>query len=168
VKRQSARDLRLAVVGLGLIGSRYVRVFCENLGLPVAAHDLDASKGERLAAQYGVRSYERLDDMLERERPDVVAVATPDHAHEAPVKRALEAGAHVLVEKPLATELRAAVEMVELAQAQGRALAVNYSQRWVTEFSWIKAQIAGGRIGKPVMVTSTKVDTISVPAGMIG
>jgi len=168
MKSKNIKDFRVCIIGLGTIGSRYVRVFSENFNpKSVAIHDLDEAKSRQLAQQYNVKSYDRIESMFERETPDIVIVATPDHAHEDPVKLALESNASVLVEKPLATDLKAAVEMVELAEEKNLTLMVNYSQRYVTEFRWIKAQIDSGSIGKPIMVTSTKYDTICVPTRMI-
>ena len=168
MKRKKIEDMSVCIVGLGLIGRRYVRVFSENFNpKSIAVHDLDEAKSRQLVQQYNVKSYDGIETMLEKETPDIVIVVTPDHAHEVPVKLALESNASVLVEKPLATYLKAAVEMVELAEEKNLTLMVNYSQRYVTEFSWIKAQIDSGRIGKPIMVTSTKYDTIYVPTGMI-
>ena len=117
MKSKNIKDFRVCIIGLGTIGSRYVRVFSENFNpKSVAIHDLDEAKSRQLAQQYNVKSYDRIESMFERETPDIVIVATPDHAHEDPVKLALESNASVLVEKPLATDLKAAVEMVELAE----------------------------------------------------
>jgi predicted dehydrogenase len=73
----------------------------------------------------------------------------------------------VLVEKPLATTSADALTMIAEAQQRGLVLQVNYSQRYVPEYAWLKEQVAAGTIGAPAMVVSSKQDTIYVPTRMI-
>ena len=165
---KSIEDLDVCIIGLGTIGKRYVRIFCENLNpRSLAVYDIDETKSIESASQHGIKMYNQTETMLEKENPDIVIVATPDSDHELPVKLALESNANVLVEKPLATNLKAAVEMVELAKEKKLTLMVNYSQRFETEYRWIKSQIDSGKIGKPIMFCSKKYDTIYVPTKMI-
>jgi predicted dehydrogenase len=157
-------DLRVIVVGAGILGRRHARVFNEIDGVRVvgvADHSIER------AAATGNPAFASLDDALAAVECEVVSVATPDHLHREPVLTALRAGKHVLVEKPLATSVADARAMIAAAQDKKRVLQVNYSQRWVPEYAWIKQQIAAGAIGRPVMVQSSKQDTIHVPTRMI-
>ena len=159
-------DIRVAVVGAGILGKRHARVFGEIEGarlVAVADHSLERAQ----AAAGGAAAFTSIEELLNSVECDAVAVATPDHLHVAPVSAALKAGKHVLVEKPLATSVADAGAMIGLAQRSGRVLQVNYSQRWVPEYAWIKQQIAAGAIGRPRLVQSSKQDTIYVPTRMI-
>jgi predicted dehydrogenase len=162
-------DVRVAVVGAGILGSRYARVFHEmnNVQL-VGVVDPVLEKATSVGELHGAASFGNLDELLREVECDAVAVATPDHLHFRPVMTALEHGKHVLVEKPLATDLHEARTMVEEAKRRGLTLNVNYSQRWVPEYRWIRDQIDNGVIGRPAMVLSSKQDTIFVPTRMIG
>ncbi len=159
-------EIRVAVVGAGILGSRHARVFGEIEGARlagVADHSLERAR----EAARGAPAFTSIEELLRDVECDAVAVATPDHLHLDPVTAALNAGKHVLVEKPLATSVPAARAMIDLAQRKGLVLQVNYSQRWVPEYVWIKQQIMAGAIGKPRLVLSSKQDTIYVPTRMI-
>ena len=161
-------DLRIAVVGAGILGRRYARVLTELDGVLLAGvTSRTFEKAREVAATWGAPAYRSLHDLLHEAPCDAVVVATPDHLHADPVLGALRHGRHVLVEKPLATTLEDARLMVQRAHETGRLLQVNYSQRWVPEYAWIKEKIAAGTIGRPVLATSSKQDTAYVPTRMI-
>ena len=162
-------QLRVAVIGAGILGRRHARVFHElERSRLVAVADRSLEKAATAAQATGARPYTDAETMLREVDCDAVAVATPDHLHTVPVIAALRAGKHVLVEKPLATTLEDAGAMIAEADRHGLILQVNYSQRYVPEYAWMKEQIAAGVIGRPAMVLSTKQDTIYVPTRMIG
>ena len=93
---KSINDLDVCIIGLGTIGKRYVRVFCENLNpRSLAVYDIDETKSIESASQHGIKMYNQTETMLEKENPDIVIVATPDSDHERPVKLALESNANV-------------------------------------------------------------------------
>ncbi len=164
--RPDMNEIRVAVVGAGILGRRHARVFGEIEGarlVGVADHSLERAQ----AAAAGAPAFTSLEELLGTVECDAVAVATPDHLHLEPVSTALRAGKHVLVEKPLATSVEDAHALIALAQQQKRVLQVNYSQRWVPEYAWIKQQIDAGAIGRPRMIQSSKQDTIFVPTRMI-
>lgn len=161
-------ELRVAVVGAGILGRRHARVFTELEGarlVAVASRTLE--QAQAVAGGYGARPFADVQRMLDEVPCDVVAVATPDHLHGAPVLAALERGRHVLVEKPLATTLPEARAMTAEAERRNLVLQVNYSQRFVPEYAWIKQRIDAGAIGRPLMALSSKQDTIFVPTRMI-
>lgn len=161
-------ELRVAVIGAGILGRRHARVFSELEGTRlVAVASRTPEQAEAVASGYGARAFADAAQMLDEVACDVVAVATPDHLHFAPVMAALTRGRHVLVEKPLATTLPEARTLVAEAERRRLVLQVNYSQRWVAEYAWMKQQIDAGVIGRPVMALSSKQDTIFVPTRMI-
>lgn len=165
----ASRELSVAVVGLGILGSRHARVFHENERTRLAAVvDVSLDRAKAISEQYQVPYYGAVEEMLAQVKPDVVAVATPDDAHGEPVLSALEAGAHVFVEKPLATDKETSLAIVDTARRAKRLAVVNYSQRFAADFAWIKQLVDQGTIGKPVMVQSQKFDKLSVPTRMIG
>lgn len=161
-------ELRVAVVGAGILGQRHARVFheLENTRL-VAVADHSIEKARAAAEPAGAPAFTDIAAMLAQVDCDAVAVATPDHLHREPVIAALRAGRHVLVEKPLATSLDDAHAMIAGADERGLVLQVNYSQRYVSEYAWLKQQIDAGVIGRPALAITSKQDTIMVPTRMI-
>lgn len=160
--------LNIAVIGAGLLGTRHARVFAEqpNARL-VAVADVNLERARAVAHTHGATAYATLADALAHEHFDAVAIATPDHLHREPVFEALAAGKHVFLEKPVATELADVKAIVDATAAAHRVVAVNFSQRFLTDYAWIKRAIDAGDIGRPRMVTSIKFDTVYVPTGML-
>jgi myo-inositol 2-dehydrogenase/D-chiro-inositol 1-dehydrogenase len=160
--------MKIGVIGIGILGSRHARVWHE---LPdtelVAVCDLNAARAQNIAQQYNVRAFADYHEMFAQMELDAVSVATPDHLHRAPVLAALEAGVHVLQEKPLATNADDARAIADAAEKSKRVVMVNFSQRFVTDHIWLHDAIARGDIGTPRMILSIKHDNISVPTNMI-
>src|SRR3569832_2106871 len=102
--------LRIGVIGLGIMGEQYVRILgAHPLASVTAVCTRRRARLDEVADKYRVGA--RCTDFRElggRADVDAVCVATPDFAHYEPVKAALEAGKHVLCEKPFTTELAAA------------------------------------------------------------
>jgi predicted dehydrogenase len=84
---------------------------------------------------------------------DVLAVATPDHLHTAPIMAALQAGAHVITEKPMCLHIAEADQIIELAQKQNRVVAVDMHKRYDPDHLRIKNDIQN-RIGTPLYGTA--------------
>jgi predicted dehydrogenase len=144
------------------MGSMHARIYHEMPGVRlVAVADVVEEKARIVASRYpgaaAVRDYHRLLD-----EPDIhaVHVATPDFAHREPVMDALRAGKHVLVEKPMATTVPEAEEIVELSRRTGRHVQVNYTHRWAAPYAEAHRVISAGQIGKPVMVYARKNDAV--------
>lgn len=161
-------ELGIAVVGAGLLGQRHARVWDELDGTSLQwVVDLDETRARTAADPRGARSSTDLVAALDDPLVDAVSVASPDHLHRDLVVAALDAGRHVFVEKPLATSTADAAAIVGAAQRNDRVVHVNFSQRWLADYSYIKRVIDAGEIGVPQFVVSTKRDTIFVPTGMI-
>lgn len=160
--------IRVAIVGAGILGSRHARVFRElDESELIAVVDVDAARAQRVAEANGAKAFTDLKQLLSTVDVDAISVATPDHLHRGPVLKALGAGKHVLLEKPLATTADDARAIVNAVEKNKRVTMVNFSQRYVSDHAWIKQRIDAGDIGAPKMVISVKFDTISVPTGMI-
>ncbi len=114
----------------------------------VAVCDSDASRARAFAQTHGVKNaYQRLEDLLDQARPDVVHVLTPPASHKPVVVRALEAGCHVLVEKPLALDAEEAHEMLDVARRCKRQIAVCHSYAFIPAFREARRLIDGGALG---------------------
>src|SRR5262245_30226341 len=99
------------------MGKNHIRVYHElpeaELGAVV---DQDAASAERLAGLYGARAYTDWREMVERERPAAVTVAVPTQAHFPIAGALLDAGCHVLIEKPIAATIAEGRELVRRAE----------------------------------------------------
>src|SRR5688500_8406481 len=113
VRRRVMQRVRIGVIGVGLFGGRHVAALSDIPYVEVAAvADADAARLEEVATRYQVaRRYANGLDLAADAELDAVVVATPEALHRAYVIAALEHGKHVLVEKPIATDVAEAEEM---------------------------------------------------------
>lgn len=142
------KTLRVGVIGLGM-GRGHIRGYQEHPNATVVAvADLDPKRREAVADEYKVAGrYESAEEMLKKEKLDVVSVATPNAFHKSLTIAALEAGCHVLCEKPMAMNAAEAREMLAAAKKARRRLMINFSFRF-TEQSWaLKKQVDDGVLG---------------------
>jgi len=91
--------------------------------------------------------YGILEEALEAVECDAVLVASPPRTHHAVAKAALEAGKHVLCEKPLATSLEDAFDLVQTADRAGRVFMVSQNYRYNAPFRAVQRLVAGGELG---------------------
>ena len=153
------RELKAAVVGLGL-GRHYVAAFADSPAIGrLLVCDTDRERLAQVAAAYprvaGV--YTDLDAMLERERPDAVAIVTPDPWHRPHVERCAEAGCHLLVTKPLANSLEDGRAIIRAAEAYGRTLMVGHERRFRPSAVRIKELLDSGELGETILVQADRV-----------
>jgi predicted dehydrogenase len=125
------QPLRIALIGAGTMGQWYAQCLGEHDAAElVAVCDLETEKAQALADTWGTgRAHADYREMLASEELDAVAVATPDRVHREPVVACLEAGKHVLCEKPLATTLEDGLAIKEAVGRSGRELMVNFGNR---------------------------------------
>jgi predicted dehydrogenase len=125
-----ASTLKAGAIGAGVFGTFHARKYATLPGVALAAvFDPDAERGDRLAVELGATAFTDLDAFLAA--IEVVTIASPADSHAAMAHRALTAGRHAYVEKPLATDLKAGEALVELAQAHGLVLACGHQERLV-------------------------------------
>ncbi|OYR48083.1 Gfo/Idh/MocA family protein [Halorubrum sp. Eb13] len=143
----------IGIVGCGVIGTRLAAaVDAHDRYELAAACDLDADRAASLAADYGTASTATMTDhaaLAEREGLDAVYVGVPPVAHEAVVTDALDAGRHVICEKPIAADAEAGRRMSSLAADRDLATAVNLPFRYTPGFVRLRELVEAGAIGDP-------------------
>ncbi len=153
----SGEPLRAAVIGLGMMGANHARVLND---LPdvdlVAVADLDGDAVQRATAGRTARGYASGVEMLAAEQPDVVVVAVPTSLHLRTTLEALEAGAHVLVEKPIAAERHEAEQMIAAAVVAGRMLTVGHIERFNPAIRELSRRLDAGELGRVFQVRATR------------
>jgi predicted dehydrogenase len=146
--------LKVGLVGLAGIGHRHARCHLEDpLSQLVAVCDLVHERADAAAAQYGVRAYHSVQEMLQGEPDlDVVDVTTGGHEngswHFAPAMQALERGCSVLVEKPLSSEVHEARRLVAYAAERGLYLGCNLNHVFTEPAERARRYIAEGELGE--------------------
>jgi len=160
---------RFGVIGLGVWGERHVQTYAEHPHCELAA--LCDTNEERLKAtgeKYGAaHMFTDYREMLALDGLDAVSIVTPDFAHKELAVAAMEAGKHVLIEKPLATTLDDCERMREAREASGVKFMVDFHNRWNPGVADMKARIAAGEVGRPLMCYYRLNDNIYVPTEML-
>ena len=140
-------DLRFAIIGCGKIAPRHAAEAAK-LGVLVAVCDIVKEKADSLAAQYAARAFYTIEDLLREEKKiDIVAVCTPNGLHAAHSIAAIEAGSHVLCEKPLCISARDGEQMMRTAETNNKKLFVVKSTRYNPALAALKKWIEEGKLG---------------------
>jgi predicted dehydrogenase len=123
------RELRVGVIGVGSLGQHHARIYA---GLPdvklVAIADLDKARAAKIAARYHCRAATDFQTWIAQ--VEAVSVAVPTCWHHAVTRQCLEAGVHVLVEKPMTTTVEEAEDLVRIASERGLTLQVGHIERF--------------------------------------
>jgi predicted dehydrogenase len=143
------KEIGLAVVGSGRIGTLRARLAAKHPAVGfLAVSDLDPERARALAEEAGADFHSGSnDEIIARPEVTAVIVSTPEGEHSAPVRRALELGKAVLVEKPLALTLGDADAMLETVRRTNGDLRIAYSRRYKECFLRAKEQMVQGRLG---------------------
>lgn len=142
--------LRVAVIGCGSIAKhRHLPEYHNNPNVEiVAVCDIIEERAQEAARKYFANAHTDYGKLLSSEEIDVVSVCLPNYLH-APVSiAALEAGCHVLCEKPMATSREEAEQMIEAAERHDKKLMIAHNQRFVPSHRKAKELIESGEIGK--------------------
>lgn len=138
--------MKALVLGCGSIGLRHI-AHLQRLGVSqIEAADPDASARRRVRGR-SIRVTALLKEALQR-RPDVVLVCTPVSSHIPLAEEALQAGAHVFIEKPLCATPREAEGLRRIAASDGRVVQIGYNLRFHPAIRAAKRLVDGGRIGR--------------------
>ena len=152
------QQLGVAVLGLGRVGPAHVRVVAENARVRlVAIAEADEAKRGAVAGGYpGCAALSDYHDALAREDVQAVVICLPHWLHERAAIDAVEAGKHVLIEKPLATSLEGCEHIAEVVgKRHGVTFTVGHTQHFYPIVAKAKQVLAGGQIGRPLMAIDT-------------
>ncbi len=143
-----AGDLRVGLVGCGDISPMHLdAIVADPDATLVAVADVDLPAATAAAARYGGRVYGDLDELLDRERLDVLHVCTPHHLHAPMAVAALRRGVHVLLEKPVATTVVDARAVAAAAVAGPAMVGVCLQNRYNATSRRIRALLDSGALG---------------------
>ena len=144
--------IRTALVGCGKVGHIHAAALqALDEAEFVAACDASGARAEEFARRYGARPFTDVAAMLREARPEAVLIATPHPLHAGPAVLAAEAGAHVLVEKPLAANLADCDAMIAACRAARVQLGVISQRRLYEPVQRMRAAIDAGKIGRPAL-----------------
>jgi UDP-N-acetylglucosamine 3-dehydrogenase len=144
------KKIRVGVIGCGSIAQhRHLPEYQVNPNVElVAVCDINQERALEVAEKYGVLSYTSYEELLKSAEVDAVSVCTPNYLHAPITIAALEAGLHVLCEKPMATSKKEAEAMIGAAEKNGKKLMIGHNQRFVPSHQKARQLIANGEVGR--------------------
>ncbi len=152
------KSCKVAVIGCGIWGKNVVRNFY-NLGALHTVCDLDAENRKNLMRQYpDVNIISDSNEIFNNPEIDAVAVVTPSHTHYKIVKKAIESGKHVYVEKPISTVAAEAQDLADLASKNNMVLMVGHLLMYHPAVNRLKMLIAEGALGDIRYVQSDRLN----------
>jgi predicted dehydrogenase len=159
-RRFARRPIGTAVVGYGYWGPNLARNICESDELRLLALcEQDPARGDAFARRYpGVPVINDFDHLLADPELEAVVIATPPQTHHPLVRRALLAGKHVLVEKPLATRYDHALDLVGLSERNGTVLMPGHTFVYSPAVNQIRELIQQQVVGEVFFVTSSRMN----------
>jgi predicted dehydrogenase len=152
--------LRHAIIGVGAgVFDAHRRALQLETAELAAVSDIDGQRGQQRATELGCVFFTDYHKMLTETRPDVAVILTPHPSHASIAIDCLEAGSHVLVEKPMAVQVVEADAMIHAAAQTSRLLAVNFQQRFRPEVQAARKLIQQGQVGSIQYVEMTETCT---------
>ena len=130
--------MKIGVIGVGHLGQHHARIYTELLDARlVGVADSDTDRAHLIGEHLGVPAYGSLEELIRRKNPDAISVVVPTSQHYAIAKTALEAGIHVLVEKPITIMPEEAAELLEIANRKNLVLQVGHIERFNSAIRYI-------------------------------
>lgn len=133
---------RVGVIGVGHLGQHHARVYTELLDARlVGIVDRDEERAHLIGENLGVPAYSTMEELIARQAPDAVSIVVPTSLHFDVARAAMEAGIHVLVEKPVTTRPDEAEELLKLAAKKDLVLQVGHIERFNSAVRYISQTV---------------------------
>jgi len=163
------KKIGVAVIGTGDWGKNHVRVYKELASTElVAICDVNAERAKNIANQFGVKAYTNSTRMLKNKKIEAVSVCTWSTRLAKEALKALKAGKHVLVEKPMATNTKQAKKLLETAGKNDLHLTVGFLMRFIPGLQHIREAVENKKIGELVCATARRVSQWPERIGDVG
>lgn len=145
----ASSKLKVCLVGAGQWGRQHARVFSQRDDVILCAvAGRTPEKTQARAAEFGLRAYTDLAEMLDRERPDLVSLSLPNLEHFGATLQVIQAGYPLLVEKPLVFDLEEADRLLAEAEKRGLFFAINFNHRYAKPLRLARHAVEEGRLGE--------------------
>ncbi len=151
MSNSEALRVRFGLIGCGAWGSHHARVIAKTPGAQLAAiaERSDENRATAQTAHPGVPVYADYREMLKREKLEVVDIILPPHLHFEAARAVVESGRHLLLEKPMCLQVDHCDELIALARAKNRRLAIGHEFRLSSLWGRVKQMVDEGAIGDP-------------------
>ena len=151
------KKLNVVVIGTGSWGKNHARVFNElessNL---TGVYDLDVFRAESLAKQYNTKFFSTLEEIFQSEEVDAVTIASPTSTHAEIALKAIENGKHVLIEKPMTSNMEEAERIIDAEKGSNLVVSVGFIERFNPIVSRSDTLIEKKELGNLVLISARR------------
>ena len=141
--------IRTAVIGVGAMGKNHARVYYQlSDSQLVAVSDSNQEIADNIGKLYGVPAYSNYIEMLEKEKPEAVSIVVPTALHKEVALEVLKRGAHILIEKPIASTVEDAETIIKVAKEAKRVLMIGHIVRFNSAHQALKQKLDAGELGR--------------------
>ena len=155
---KSKRKINTCVIGVGNMGRYHARTYFKlnNVNLE-AVSDINEKTGRKVAKEFNCKYYKDYNEMLVKENLDAVSITVPTKLHKKVALDMIKTKKHVLIEKPIASTIKEAKEIIKAAKKAGVKLTVGHIERFNPAVQELKRIIQGGKLGQIVSIIAKRV-----------
>jgi len=141
--------MRVAVIGVGSMGSNHLRVYSELEDIEVVAvAEINEERRAFISNHFSVKTYANYEELIEKEKPEAVSITVPTSDHETTADFVMRHGIHVLVEKPIAATVDEGRRLIQLSKDENVKLMVGHIIRFNPAMQELKKRLDKGELGK--------------------
>ncbi len=151
------KKLGVAVVGTGSWGKNHVRVYSEleNAQL-IGIYDLATERAKSLANQYNVKAFSSLDELIKQDDVEIIAIASPTTTHAPIALKAIAAGKHVFLEKPMTSTVEEAIQVIDAQKKQKTKVGVGFIERFNPVSQRSRQLVNNNELGNVVLISARR------------
>lgn len=163
------KTINVSVIGCGVWGSNHARVYNEASSINLqSVADLDKKRVEKVAEKYNVEGYTDIEKIINDKNVEAVSICTSTVTHANLALMAIEAGKHVLVEKPMTNTIAEAKQLIKAAEKHDVKLTVGFVERFNPAVQEAFKLIKEGQIGKIILAHTSRVSRRPARIGDVG
>ena len=148
--------MKVGLIGLGGMGFVHFNCYKKMADIEIAVADVRVDMAKEKIKDDSVPVYESLTELLKNETVDFVDICTPSYLHTPLAVEALNAGKHVLCEKPMSISSSESARMIKAAEENGKLLMIAHVVRFMSPYVYLKSVIDSGELGKPIHITMNR------------
>ena len=153
--------IKVALIGIGGMGNVHFRSYkkMNNVEL-IAVADVRTEMAREKLGDHPALVFSTIDELLENVKPDMIDICTPSYLHKEIAVKALEAGIHVLSEKPMSLNTEDTAEIIAAAEKSGKLFMTAHVVRFMTPYHYLKSVVDSAELGAPVHVEMKRTSAI--------
>jgi predicted dehydrogenase len=161
--RRSTDMVRVGVIGLGAIGQEHLEIYRNIPGVEVTAvADFAREIAENVATDIGCAAFSSATELLRAGIVDAVTLSTPDHLHHDDAVKIMQAGVHLLLEKPISTSVEESDDLVRVAEQSSVVAMPGHTLRFANQYITAKRLVSSGSIGPVIHGNVRRNNKVSV------